>query len=172
MATFPLRLLNSQMSFVENADRSDDFEKGYDALVYMNENTINLYSSLEGQDLANVATNDLEGKTITLQTNDEIAYTMSFPIVEGEEYAIRDNATGKVIAIEEGATYEFAAQPNTTVEGRFEIVPVAKVPTAIENTEVKANAKGIYTLTGQYLGEDFEAVPAGVYVVNGVKIVK
>ena len=163
---------NSQMSFVENADRSDDFEKGYDALVYMNENTINLYSSLEGQDLANVATNDLEGKTITLQTNDEIAYTMSFPIVEGEEYAIRDNATGKVIAIEEGATYEFAAQPNTTVEGRFEIVPVAKVPTAIENTEVKANAKGIYTLTGQYLGEDFEAVPAGVYVVNGVKIVK
>ena len=163
---------NSQMSFVENADRSDDFEKGYDALVYMNENTINLYSSLEGQDLANVATNDLEGKTLTLQTNDEIAYTMSFPIVEGEKYAIRDNATGKVIAIEEGATYEFAAQPNTTVEGRFEIVPVAKVPTAIENTEVKANAKGIYTLTGQYLGEDFEAVPAGVYVVNGVKIVK
>lgn len=163
---------NSQMSFVENADRSDDFEKGYDALVYMNENTINLYSSLEGQDLANVATNDLEGKTLTLQTNDEIAYTMSFPIVEGEEYAIRDNATGAIIAIEEGATYEFAAQPNSTVEGRFEIVAAAKMPTAIENTEVKANAKGIYTLTGQYVGEDFEAVPAGVYVVNGVKIVK
>ena len=163
---------NSQMSFAENADRSDDFEKGYDALKYMNENTINVYSTLDGQNLANVATNDLEGKTITLQTNDEIAYTMSFLVAEGEEYAIRDNATGKVIAIEEGATYEFAAQPNSTVEGRFEIVAAAKMPTAIENTEVKANAKGIYTLTGQYLGEDFEAVPAGVYVVNGVKIVK
>ena len=163
---------NSQMSFAENADRSDDFEKGYDALKYMNENSINVYSTLDGQNLANVATDNLEGKTITLQTNDEIAYTMSFLVAEGEQYAIRDNATGKVIAIEEGATYEFAAQPNSTVEGRFEIVSVAKVPTAIENAEVKANVKGIYTITGQYVGEDFEAVPAGVYVVNGVKIVK
>ena len=163
---------NSQMSFAENADRSDDFEKGYDALKYMNENSINLYSSLDGQDYANVATNDLEGKTLTLQTNDEIAYTMSFPIVEGEKYAIRDNATGAVVAIEQGATYEFAAQPNSTVEGRFEIVNRYEVVTALENTEVKANAKGIYSITGQYLGEDFNALPSGVYVVNGVKIVK
>ena len=163
---------NSQMSFAENADRSDDFEKGYDALKYMNENTINVYSTLDGQDYANVATNDLEGKTITLQTNDEIAYTMSFLVAEGEQYAIRDNATNQVVAIEEGATYEFAAQPNSVIEGRFEIIPVAKMPTSIENTEVKANVKGIYTITGQYVGEDFEAVPAGVYVVNGVKIVK
>ena len=163
---------NSQMSFAENADRSDDFEKGYDALKYMNENSINVYSTLDGQNLANVATNDLEGKTLTLQTNDEIAYTMSFLVAEGEEYAIRDNATGKVIAIEEGATYEFAAQPNSTVEGRFEIVRAPKITTAIENTEVKANVKGIYTIMGQYLGEDFDILPAGVYVVNGVKIVK
>lgn len=163
---------NSQMSFAENADRSDDFEKGYDALVYMNENTINVYSTLEGQDYANVATNNLEGKTITLQTNGEVAYTMSFPIVDGEKYAIRDNVTGNVIAIEEGATYEFAAQPNSTVEGRFEIVSRAQMPTAIENTEVNANVKGIYTIMGQYMGEDFSVLPAGVYVINGVKIVK
>ena len=46
------------------------------------------------------------------------------------------------------------------------------MPTAIENTEVKANAKGIFTLTGQYLGEDFNAIPAGIYIVNGKKMVK
>ena len=74
--------------------------------------------------------------------------------------------------MEEGASYEFAAQPNSIIEGRFEIVGRNNAPTAIENTEVKANVKGIYTITGQYVGEDFKALPAGVYVVNGVKIVK
>ena len=158
--------------FTEDGKFTDEYENGYDASKYINEGTLNLFATVNGENYTAVATDNLEGKTLTLNTNDEIAYTISFKKVNGEEYALRDNATNKVIAIEEGATYEFAAQPNSTVEGRFEIVAAAKMPTAIENTEVKANAKGIYTLTGQYLGEDFEAVPAGVYVVNGVKIVK
>jgi len=112
------------------------------------------------------------GKTINIQTTSDINYTMTFKNLSGNEYAIRDNATGKVINMEEGASYEFSAQPNSTVEGRFEIVNVNKAPTAIENTEVKANVKGIYTLMGQYVGEDFNTLPAGVYVVDGVKIVK
>ena len=162
----------SRVDFTESADNSDAFESGYDVEKYMNEKTINLYATVNGLNLSSVVTNNIEGKTLSLQTNGEIAYTMSFKNIEGTEYAIRDNATNQVIAIEEGATYEFAAQPNTTIEGRFEIVAAAKVPTAIENAAVKANAKGIYTIMGQYLGEDFNALPAGVYVVDGVKIVK
>ena len=157
---------------IENGVYSDAYDRGYDAIKYMNENCFNTYVGVNGENYGTVATDNLEGKMLSIKTNNELAYTMTFDFVAGEEYALRDNATNQVIAIEEGATYEFAAQPNSTVEGRFEIVSVAKMPTAIENTEVKANAKGIYTLTGQYLGEDFEAVPAGVYVVNGVKIVK
>jgi hypothetical protein len=157
---------------IENGVYSDAYDRGYDAIKYMNENCFNTYVGVNGENYGTVATDNLEGKMLSIKTNNELAYTMTFDFVAGEEYALRDNLTGNVIAIEEGATYEFAAQPNSTVEGRFEIVAAAKMPTAIENTEVKANAKGIYTLTGQYLGEDFEAVPAGVYVVNGVKIVK
>ena len=138
----------------------------------MNERSINLYATIDGMNYSSVVTDDVEGKTLSLKTNDEIAYTISFKNVEGTEYALRDNVTGKVIAIEEGTTYDFAAQPNSTVEGRFEIVKAAKVTTAIENAEVKANVKGIYTITGQYLGENFDVLPAGVYVVDGVKIVK
>ena len=160
------------VKFLEDANLSDAYEKGFDGAKYMNERTVNVYATVNGENYGTVATDNIEGKMLTICTTDEIAYTISFTDVEGNEYALRDNVTGKVIAIEEGATYEFAAQPNSTIEGRFEILPIAKMPTAIENTEVKANAKGIYTLTGQYLGEDFEAVPAGVYVVNGVKIVK
>ena len=157
---------------VENSNYSDAYDRGYDAIKYMNENCFNTYVGVNGENYGTVATDNLDGKMLSIKTNNELAYSVTFDFVAGEEYALRDNLTGNVIAIEEGATYEFAAQPNSTVEGRFEIVAAAKMPTAIENTEVKANAKGIYTLTGQYLGDDFEAVPAGVYVVNGVKIVK
>ena len=158
--------------FTEDGKFSDNFEKGYDGEKYMNENALNMYATVDGADYTAVATDNVEGKTVTIKTVEDVNYTMSFAKVNGEEYAIRDNVTGAVIAIEEGAAYEFAAQPNSLVENRFEILPIAKMPTAIENTEVKANAKGIYTLMGQYLGEDFKALPAGVYVVNGVKIVK
>ena len=157
---------------IENGVYSDAYDRGYDAIKYMNENCFNTYVSVNGENYGTVATDNLEGKMLSIKTNNELAYTMTFDFVAGEEYALRDNLTGKVIAIEEDATYEFAAQPNSTIEGRFEILPIAKIPTAIENTEVKANVKGIYTLTGQYMGENFEALPAGVYVVNGVKIVK
>lgn len=157
---------------IENGVYSDAYDRGYDAIKYMNENSFNTYVGVNGENYGTVATDNLDGKMLSIKTNNELAYSMTFDFVAGEEYALRDNATNQVIAIEEGATYEFAAQPNSTVEGRFEIVSVAKMPTAIENTEVKTNVKGIYTLTGQYVGENFEALPAGVYVVNGVKIVK
>ena len=157
---------------IENGVYSDAYDRGYDAIKYMNENCFNTYVGVNGENYGTVATDNLDGKMLNIKTNNELAYSMTFDFVAGEEYALRDNLTGNVIAIEEGATYEFAAQPNSTVEGRFEIVAVAKMPTAIENTEVKTNVKGIYTLTGQYMGENFEALPAGVYVVNGVKIVK
>lgn len=160
------------MDFTEANANTDAFESGFDVEKYMNQNSINLYATVDGMNLSSVVTNNIAGKTLSLKTNGEIAYTMSFKNVDSNEYAIRDNVTNQVIAIEEGATYEFAAQPNSVIEGRFEIVSRAQMPTAIENTEVKANVKGIYTIMGQYLGEDFDILPAGVYVVDGVKIVK
>ena len=163
---------SDRIILTEGADFTDAFESGFDASKFMNENSINVYATIDGENYSDVATYTLEGKTISLQTRNEATYTLSFKSVEGAEYAIRDNVTGSVIAIEEGAAYEFAAQPNSVVEGRFEIVKVSKVATDIENTEVKANVKGIYSITGMYMGENFDVLPAGVYVVNGVKIVK
>jgi hypothetical protein len=76
----------------------------------------------------------------------------------------------------EGAIYTFYAEANEVNDYRFQVVAAAKMPTSIENTEVGANAKkaGVYTLTGQYMGNAsiFNALPAGVYVVDGVKKVK
>jgi hypothetical protein len=161
-----------EITFKESDEFSDEYNKGFDAVKFMNERQINLYTTIDNENLGSVATDNIEGKLINMQTVKALNYTMSFENVSGEEYAIRDNVTGAVIAIEEGATYEFVAQPNSVVEGRFEIVPMAKVPTAIENTKANAGVKGIYTIMGQYLGEDFDVLPTGVYVVDGVKIVK
>lgn len=159
-----------EVVLVASNDFSDEYDLKADARKMENAG-MNIYADGSFDYLAVMATNDLMGQTLSFKAGNEAQYTMTFSGIEGE-LAIRDNATGAIIAMEEGASYEFAAQPNSAVEGRFEIVPAAKMPTAIENTEVKANVKGIYTLTGQYVGEDFKALPAGVYVVNGVKIVK
>ena len=160
------------VDFTEMASKSDAFESAYDAEKYMNRNSLNLYADVEGINLSSVVTDDLIGKTLSMQTVNEVNYTMTFANVEGNEYALLDKATNEVIAITNDAVYTFSAQPNSTVENRFEIVAIAKAPTAVENTESSVKARGIYTMLGQYMGEDITVLPAGVYVVNGVKIVK
>ena len=163
---------SDKVDFTEMASKSDAFESAYDAEKYMNRNSLNLYADVEGINLSSVVTDDLIGKTLSMQTVNEVNYTMTFANVEGNEYALLDKATNEVIAITNDAVYTFSAQPNSTVENRFEIVAIAKAPTAVENTESSVKARGIYTMLGQYMGEDITVLPAGVYVVNGVKIVK
>ena len=47
-------------------------------------------------------------------------------------------------------------------------------PTAVENVQNVKKAEGIYTVLGKYLGaaDQLDKLPAGMYIVNGVKIVK
>ena len=155
----------------EGEQFSDEFDNGADIVKYMNENRLNVY--VEGaENYAAAASNDILGTTLAIQAQNNINYTMTFSNVMGEGYAIKDMMTGVVTDMVEGNEYRFVAQSNATTEGRFQIVERQNMPTAIENTEVKANVKGIYSITGMYLGEDFNVLPAGVYVVDGVKIVK
>lgn len=43
---------------------------------------------------------------------------------------------------------------------------------AVENVYNHVTHTGIYSLLGNYLGEDISSLPAGVYVVNGKKVIK
>jgi len=158
--------------FSEEDRFSDAFEKGYDSEKYMNEKALNMYATVNDVDYSVIATDNLAGKALTIQTVASVNYTMSFAKVNGETYAIRDLMTNIVTPMTEGNTYTFAAQPNTTIEGRFVIVPMQNMPTDVETVETTTAAKGIYTVMGQYVGEDFDILPAGMYIVNGVKIVK
>ena len=154
---------------MEDDQFSDAYDKGYDAEKYMN-GSFNIYAIAE-RNLAMVASDNIENTELTFAAGNAVNYTMTFGKTMGD-FVLVDRANNSQVAIEEGGIYTFAAQPNYTAEARFAIVPAAKMPTAIENTEVKSNVKGIYTIMGQYLGEDFNVLPAGVYVIDGVKIVK
>ena len=155
---------------VESSEFSADHENGADIVKYMNDG-INFY--VEGEDkYSMLASDNILGTMFSLQTTEAINYTLSFAEVRGEEYALRDNMNSTVMNIVEGATYNFYAQPNETIEGRFEIVSRQEMPTAVETIEETVAPKAIYTIMGQYVGQDWNTLPAGVYVVDGVKVVK
>lgn len=154
---------------IEDEKYSEAYDNGADAEKYMN-NTFNIYVNAE-RNLAMVATDNIENTELSFKAGKAVNYTMTFGKTMGD-FVLVDRANNSQIAIVEGGIYTFAAQPNATAEARFAVVPAPKMPTAIENTGVKTNAKGIYTIMGQYLGENFDILPAGVYVIDGVKIVK
>ena len=139
---------------------------------YMNAD-VNIYATTDMKD-AILATENLENTYVGFSTVKGGQYTISFANVEGREFTLIDHETGARVLMVEGNTYEFTAAANATNDYRFEIVESAKMPTAIENAEAVKSAKGIYTITGQYLGEMnvWNSLPAGVYVVNGEKRVK
>lgn len=157
---------------IEGNQFSNNFDNSYDATKYMNSESFNLFASgMEGE-MAILATNNLVGTMLDMTTKEQTSFTMTFSNVNGMDYAIRDNLTNTETVIAEGATYMFSVPENTTVEGRFEIVNINRMPTAIDNVEESASQNGIYTITGQYVGNDYHSLPAGIYVVDGKKVVK
>lgn len=161
-----------QVRLIEDSRFSAEFDNGYDATKFMQDRPTFIFANNGDEKLGILATDNLEGTTFGLSTTDRTSFIMTFRNVRGMNYAIRDLLTGTDTEIVEGATYMFSVPENSTVENRFKIVAVNKVPTAIENTEVENTEKGIYNMAGQYVGTDFHILPAGVYVVDGKKIVK
>lgn len=148
------------------------FDNSYDCRKYMNEG-INLYVSAD-EKMGIFATDNLENTYVGFQSVNGGTYTIEFTDVQGEGLTLIDHETGAQVLMVEGNTYEFSAAAHATNDYRFEVVTTAKIATGIENTEAVKSAKGIYTITGQYLGEMnvWNSLPAGVYVVNGEKRVK
>ena len=67
-------------------------------------------------------------------------------------------------------------EPATPNAAKARAISIDGMTTAIEDIEGGAELLGlpqkVYTVSGQYVGDDLEALPKGVYVVNGKKIIK
>lgn len=161
-----------QVSLLEGGQFSAEFDNTYDATKLMNGNQTYLYADGKDEKLGIIATDNLEGATLSIAAKEQTSFIMTVRNANGMNYAIRDMLTGTEVELTEGATYMFTVPANTNVDGRFQIVGLHKVPTAIDNVEEVAATKGIYNMAGQYMGNDFHSLSAGVYVVDGKKVVK
>lgn len=174
MATLIVKgeMSKDRVVIAEDAQFSAEFDNGYDAAKYMNDG-INLYVSAD-EKMAHFATDNLENTYLGFQAVNGGKYTLEFANVQGEELTLIDLENNASVVMVDGNKYEFTADANSKNDYRFKIVSTFNAPTAIENTEATKNAKGIYTITGQYVGEMnvWNSLPAGIYVVNGDKRVK
>jgi len=155
----------------EGEEFTSEFDNGYDAVKYMNDG-INMYVMAEDK-MSNFATNDLNNTYVGFQTVKGGTYIIDFSNIMGEDLTLIDLETGARIAMVEGNVYEFTAAANTTNNYRFQIVGSHNAPTSVENVSAVNNG-AVYTIMGQYVGEmtDWDILPAGIYVVDGVKRVK
>ena len=156
----------------DNVKMTEKTSNLHNAVKYMNDD-LNIYAMAD-EKAAIVAAENLENTYVGFSTVKGGNFTISFANVEGREFTLVDHATGARVEIAEGNTYEFTADANSANDYRFEIVGRQNMPTAIDNTEAVKSVKGVYTITGQYVGEMnvWNTLPAGVYVVNGEKRVK
>ena len=161
-----------KVTFYQNQAMDNTYNNGYEAYKLMNKGQFSVYVVAEEGEMAEWASDNIENATINMQTKEATTFSLSFTDVAMEGYAVRDNLTGTTTEIKEGNIYHFTTPANAVVEGRFQVVAMPKITTAVENVENATATKGIYTLTGIYMGEDFNAVPAGIYIVNGKKMVK
>jgi len=159
------------VSLMEGEQFSADYDNGYDAPKYAHNKGLSLYVANGNTRMERIATNNAEGLFIGIDAPEAGEYTLDFSGVNGMEYKVVDMQTGGVFEIAEDAEFGFYAEAGQN-DYRFQIVGRQNLPTAIDNTDAVKSLKGVYTITGQYVGEDLNVLPKGVYVVNGVKVVK
>ena len=159
------------ISVMEGEQFSNAEDNGYDAPKYDHNKGLSLYVINGEQHMERVATDNADGMFIGINAPVAGTYTLDFSGIVGMNYSLIDMMNNTVVKIEEDGQYNFYTEAGQN-DYRFQLVAPAKVPTALENTGVKADVKGVYTITGQYLGEDINALPKGVYIINGAKVVK
>ncbi len=160
--------------YLMGADRfSEDFEDGYDAEKLMNDGC-NLYVMGDTK-LCSYATTELQGTYLGFSCVEGGVYTINFSNLNGTQMVLVDLVTGARTIMVDDATYQFTAQDNEVNDYRFQIIGRQEMPTDIESVATETiGTEGIYTITGQYLGNMsiWNTLPAGLYIVDGVKKVK
>ena len=152
--------------------QSDEFDANANVSMEKYENSNIRFYVADTKDYDIYGTQDLNNTILGYYAAQAGTYTLSFEKVQGDNLTLVDLTTGARIQVTEDATYTFQVGANETNNARFQVLASAKMPTDVENVEAAPAKTGIYSMTGIYLGEDFSVLPAGIYVVNGQKVVK
>lgn len=152
---------------------TDGFDNGYDMPKLMNDE-LNIFIS-EDDYMSTMASNEIENTYIGFSCKEAGNYTINIVCAEGEEFVLQDLSNNALILMTNNASYQFYANENERNDYRFKIVSRQEMPTAVETIEKETISNdGIYTITGQYVGEMsiWNSLPEGMYIVNGVKKIK
>ena len=152
---------------------TSEFEDGYDAEKMMNDD-FNLFVTSD-EKMSKLASDNVLGSYLGVSAKSEGYYTINFSNIKGEEMVLVDLVSGAKSVMTEGGSYSFYLAAGESNDYRFQVIGRANMPTDVETVENAAgNGNGVYTITGQYMGNMsiWNTLPAGVYVVDGVKRVK
>ena len=145
----------------ENADFSAAYENLKDAEVMADANNPSLYGYVEGRKCGVIATNNLDGTLLTLETVGETDYDISFYGVAGTTYYLIDLVSGASVQIAEGNTLEVrGVAANSTLADRFMISTNAVATVTTVTTNAYGYASFSYT-------EDLKLASAGAKLYTG-----
>jgi len=151
-----------ELVLAENADYSAAYENLRDAEKMADANNPSLYGYVETRKCGVIATNDLEGTLLTLETVNEENYDISFYNVAGTTYYLIDLVSGEKVQIAEGITLELRnVAANSTLTNRFLISKNNVAPVASLTT----NAYGWASFS--YDANLVATVPAGLNIYKG-----
>ena len=160
------------VTLIQDNSFTADFDMG-EAEKYMNEK-LNIYVTDDTQKSI-FASDDMDNTYLGLNCKNAGVCTLTFTEVAGDNLVLVDLLTNAVVPMTTGMTYQFDAVANEDSDYRFQIRKIANVVTNGEsiNAETVKN-EGIYSITGQYLGNMsiWNTLPSGLYIVDGVKKVK
>lgn len=120
-----------RVKFIEDDRFSSAFDNGYDAVKFMKEDVAIYATADEAQ--ATVASDYVEGMNIGVKVAESGVYTLTVKY-NGLDYALIDTENNTIIELENGKTYNFFAEAGQN-DGRFQVIKVNKVPTAIDEVE-------------------------------------
>lgn len=130
------------ITLIEGNAYTDNFDQNGDGSKFTNlGDKINVYSMVETTPCAIVARPSLEGTLITFESNSATSYSITFSYVEGENYKLLDQQTGKSVLIKDANSMTFSATSNTTYQNRFKLIKSEfKICTTFDHVEIYENA--------------------------------
>lgn len=120
-----------RVKFIEDARFSSEFDNGYDAVKFMQEN-VAIYATLD-KPMAKVASDYVEGMNIGVKVANSGVYTLNVKY-NGLDYALIDTENNTIIELVAGNTYNFYAEAGQN-DARFQVIKVNNAPTSIDEIE-------------------------------------
>ena len=150
-----------ELVMAESTDYTAAYENLRDAEKMADANNPSLYGYVENRKCGVIATNNLDGTLLTLETVGETDYDISFYGVAGTTYYLIDLVSGASVQIAEGNTLEVrGVAANSTLADRFKISTSAVATVTTVTTNAYGYASFSYT-------EDLKLASAGAKLYTG-----